>query len=726
MIPFSLQCTTCKAALRVTNRAAIGQILPCPKCESMVHVAPPLDEEPKLTSAAVGVGAGLAATVGAAQAVGEGPPIPFADRIDEIAADAAALVSGPPTQSTPPPLPIISVSPPATSQIAARWSGFGVSTWTAATWKVTAGGLVAVGLLAASAWWYLSEADPPITSGLSSVAQAAGELNDATVEQADSFAAAAAVVDQGAGPETSDNPNAGSASKVGEPPDEPTIEPNHVPSTIVDAAGSTDTPNNAESELVGDSQPAGSQPAGSRAAGSQAAGSELTASQPDPTVNAAPPTHDERLVRKPSLLLQDLPETLLHSIDPARGLSTSEPAGAPADLSREPAPAAVQAVAQPEPEGPVPLRPLPPEKVDVLARLAIPIAGITFRDAPLHEAAKTIGDLAGVTISLDVDALYAAGIGVAEPINITGSSLTIGAILEQALAAVRLKAQEQDGQLVIRPKAAAQSRQARYAVDDLVRPGDPPIADLTEMVRQVVGHRAPSGDKMQFNVADGAIVLSATEVEHDRMIELCEKLRVARGRPLRSRFIAERPDPRFDPRRFELATRRAKAQSMLGRPITAGIGRTAPLSEVVNYLAAQSGATILIDGTALARAGFAVKTEARLVAAGEPLAAALASLLDPLQLAYRVVDENVIEITSPQAIADRPSVEFYRVSGLSSSPAATTPAVDSYRERVVAATGLQNADAMIAFDPPSQCLIVSAAYPHQVLIEQVLPAVDRP
>jgi hypothetical protein len=33
---------------------------------------------------------------------------------------------------------------------------------------------------------------------------------------------------------------------------------------------------------------------------------------------------------------------------------------------------------------------------------------------------------------------------------------------------------------------------------------------------------------------------------------------------------------------------------------------------------------------------------------------------------------------------------------------------------------------MIAFDPPSQCLIVSAAYPHQVLIEQVLPAVDRP
>ena len=45
MAPFSLHCTTCKAALRVTNRAAIGQILPCPKCGSMVQVVPPLEAE---------------------------------------------------------------------------------------------------------------------------------------------------------------------------------------------------------------------------------------------------------------------------------------------------------------------------------------------------------------------------------------------------------------------------------------------------------------------------------------------------------------------------------------------------------------------------------------------------------------------------------------------------------------------------------------------------------
>ncbi|HUY33465.1 MAG TPA: hypothetical protein VMV69_12010 [Pirellulales bacterium] len=38
---FTITCTTCKAKLKVRDGAAIGQILGCPKCGSMVHVAAP-------------------------------------------------------------------------------------------------------------------------------------------------------------------------------------------------------------------------------------------------------------------------------------------------------------------------------------------------------------------------------------------------------------------------------------------------------------------------------------------------------------------------------------------------------------------------------------------------------------------------------------------------------------------------------------------------------------
>src|SRR6476661_4608767 len=75
---FTIQCTTCRRSLRVTNPEAIGQILSCPKCGSMVLVEAPsgwtrtaaVAEQPALKSAelmsAAKPAAAFAASVGAA------------------------------------------------------------------------------------------------------------------------------------------------------------------------------------------------------------------------------------------------------------------------------------------------------------------------------------------------------------------------------------------------------------------------------------------------------------------------------------------------------------------------------------------------------------------------------------------------------------------------------------------------------------------------------------
>jgi hypothetical protein len=687
----------------------------------MVQVVPPLD--PESTPAMLAIGAGLPEDTRAVDSAGETPIVHFADRIDEIAAKAAALVSDPPMRPGPPPL--LAAVVPASSQAAASVPGLRMASWPAIT-----GGLVAAALVATSAWWCFS-GDPPDDGRPSVVAQAAAPAEPKpTTEQADSR-------DEKGDPVTSPSETAASSSDAhaaGVPPEAEPLE------------GALDNANNApppvgEATAVVSDPPGGVksnervQASGSAKAKDAENGGGLTANQAGAAVEPAPAVPDAQVVRKPSLVLEDLPEALLQTMDPAAVLSTN---GAVPNVSQGATTASAQAaedsansaapvVAEQPPGARLPLRRIPPGKVDVPARLAIAIAGVQFREASLHEVVRTIGDLAGVTVSVDIDALYAAGVGIAEPVNVAGTSQTIGTILEQALGPIGLTARESAGQLVIGPKNAAQVRQARYAVDDLVRSGDPPIDELVDMVRMVVGHHgAVSAEKLQLRVADGAILLSASEIAHDRMIELCEKLRVARGRPLRSRYNPERPDPRFDPRRFELATRRAKAQSVLGRSITAGIGRAAPLRDVVDFLAAQSGASILLDARALAEAGLAVETESRLVANGEPLAMVLDRLLEPLELAYRVVDESVLEITSLPATAERPCIEFYRVSGLPAGAAAAAEALESYRDKVVAAAGLDNADLVVVFDVPSQCLIVSAGYPQQVRIERAVQKLDRP
>jgi hypothetical protein len=425
-------------------------------------------------------------------------------------------------------------------------------------------------------------------------------------------------------------------------------------------------------------------------------------------------------------VLDDLPEALLNSTTPS---AIPAPGPTADDETEEPAELADREHAQSGDRPPAPERPLrriPPATVDVPARLATRVAGVELRESPLHRALATISDLAGVTISLDVEALYAAGMDIEQPVNAAGASLSIGQLLEQVLRPVGLASREVQGQLIVAPVNSQQPRKARYAVDDLVRAGDPSIEELSTAVRALIAQEERTGKVLDLSVADGAIVLSASEVEHDRMIELCEKLRVARGRPLRSRFSADRPDPRFDPRRFELATRQAKAQSVLEHPITAGIGRAAPLCDVIAFLSQQSGATILVDGAAIGQAGLAVETEARLTVEGEPLEAALTTLLEPLKLVYRVVDDSVIEITTPQAIRERPCIEFYPVRGVLSGQAPSADEVQSLRAKLLAAAGVADDTVVMFFDPPSQCFMVSASYLVQVRLAQALAKLDRP
>ena len=71
---FSIRCTTCQRSLKVRSAAAVGQILACPKCGSMVHVTPPADWSASSESSAT-----------VSSAVGGAPATVIAARLDEAA-----------------------------------------------------------------------------------------------------------------------------------------------------------------------------------------------------------------------------------------------------------------------------------------------------------------------------------------------------------------------------------------------------------------------------------------------------------------------------------------------------------------------------------------------------------------------------------------------------------------------------------------------------------------
>lgn len=64
MEPFDVHCETCHARLRVRQERFVGEIHPCPKCGSMVHIAAPvspIDAAEPVSTAHAAAGVGLAA-----------------------------------------------------------------------------------------------------------------------------------------------------------------------------------------------------------------------------------------------------------------------------------------------------------------------------------------------------------------------------------------------------------------------------------------------------------------------------------------------------------------------------------------------------------------------------------------------------------------------------------------------------------------------------------------
>ena len=88
------------------------------------------------------------------------------------------------------------------------------------------------------------------------------------------------------------------------------------------------------------------------------------------------------------------------------------------------------------------------------------------------------------------------------------------------------------------------------------------------------------------------IVVEQTDVVQNAVLTFFEKLRTARGKPLRSQL---------DPQRFTLDTHTDRAREQLERPVTASYVEPTPLVEIVQYLEEVGQTTIVVDWPALAK-----------------------------------------------------------------------------------------------------------------------------
>jgi len=359
---------------------------------------------------------------------------------------------------------------------------------------------------------------------------------------------------------------------------------------------------------------------------------------------------------------------------------------------------------------------LAPEAIDVQSRLAEVIPGIELREMPFARAIGLLTALSGLPITIDPDAVARLQVSLRDPITIRLTGATLEEILQEIVAKRGMAYTAEDGQVVVTGPADQREklRRIRYTVSDLTD-NDKAAADrLAALVQKLISPQSwqAAGGEGTVETEKTALIVTQTAAVHDRILVFCEKLRNARGRPLKSNR---------DPKRFDLTTRHQQAASPLNRPITANFHEPATLVDILAYLGRQAEIDILLDRQALGAAGMSDMSEISFAVDNRPLAAALDELLLPLKLGYRPIDAHTLQVTTQSALDARLDLEFYPVGKILGKELAASDLIEQIKTAVSPASWIDAGSlSAIYFDQSSASLIVLQSPPIQAAIQAFL------
>ncbi|MEQ8846173.1 hypothetical protein [Botrimarina sp.] len=626
MTTIRVQCETCRAKLRVRDEGFLGEVHACPRCGSMVLIAPggAAPSESALPSA--GTTAALSNTLealddGLDTELNQGPA--SGDPPDSIAQSPATDGAGAdlPTETD------------AATPTAAETTG-GLAAWAPlATAGVALAATAAVLVLWAFQTW--ARRDASASGGESSAAASADVLPSSVSDAAES---------QRPGPEeealaaSDSRPVDLSADTAApDPPPPEAALPDAPPSSPTDERPDADQP---ERVALAD------RPAPAR-------------DEPDAT---PPPTDDAEPMAIDPLAIDPLEAELILRRTPGDNSPTDDtPADAVALDGAASGEVDLQAPLSPEAEldqrlarvasgqgiwlqrGPTDETTGPPT-ADAAQRLASLSPAMELRGVPLSAAVGLVRDLSGVPVALSPAALRRAATGADTEIDLVSDNEPLGDVLADALSRSRLAYATSGPYAVVTRQGVDGSKSITHQVGDLV--GDEP-SRLAEWLTELT----PLADPATIDT-DGRLTLAAPLATHYDLVVLCERLRLARGGAPATKY------PR------ELLTAEPAllaAAPVLDRRTTFSFVEPATLAELFDHFERVTGRPFLVDWPALGELGLGPRSRVACSVVNRPWRAALDGVLGPLGLSWDATPLGPLVVSTGAPSPDWRRTDFYPV-----------------------------------------------------------------
>jgi hypothetical protein len=712
--PFSISCTTCKSRLKVKNQAAVGQLLKCPKCGGMVLVKLPEEARP-----------GDSASLRAETSPAIQKPIRPADAQDTLGEnqdfnEVEALLATATPRSIPPATKPASAGKSAARDKTSRFADGEPAPPNGSANGTATGKAGGTSNGADSKELALKQAAPPVP-GSEVLPLPNADWSSARPWKSWLFLAVSILLGMSLAfgvvtlslawfrddTEVAEGP---ATEPSGEsPPGETT--PN--PESPGDGTAKKSTPES---------------PEGTKTPKEETKSPEKSKSPAPEAPSVAPPSGEDDplgLGKKPAE--ETRPASPIPTNDPLAKFDrlvesrTFDPT-APAESAPPPKPAETPAEGPARPSLPRPA----PRVVNVAARMNDPLPGLTITADEVHLAdfLQSMQDFSTIPITLEPDNLAVFKLSADSRVPaFDGENLKFGAALAAVLAPLKLEAAVEDEQIIIRKPELIRDKMTRetrlmpvdYHVKDLVQ-DEKQATELAERIMALIEPGTWGDDDEDENACSltpgkEKFAIRHRLSAHVQILTLCEKLRVARGLPPTQKGS--------DPETFYLATRTGKAAARLAAPVSATFNRPTPLVKICQKLSAAGKVRILIDWRSIAAAGWNPDAELTLVVDKKPLSEALAALVEPMDLAYRVVDGRTIQIVSPQVLAEHLELELHAVKELVSGQEQIEPLL----ARVRASLGEGAAGEPRGYfwlDAESKTLVTMLPQPKQQLLTRLL------
>ncbi|MDR1492369.1 MAG: hypothetical protein LBT05_06585 [Planctomycetaceae bacterium] len=295
--------------------------------------------------------------------------------------------------------------------------------------------------------------------------------------------------------------------------------------------------------------------------------------------------------------------------------------------------------------------------INIEERLKLPIASIKFEKTPIIRVVETLSDLTGVPMQLDADELRARNISVETPLTLQVQNATVADVIDAALAKTHWTRKIGRREIVfgysLEETSALQT--VHYDLTPIASLETNPISAETAakwLSELLIAQKNPRMQGAAVTIDGDAVVVSGNRWLQDQSRRFLFSLFYLRDLKPQTKI----PPERLAPEVF--------GWDGVNIPLSFHLVEPIPLKQATRLIAQHTKIRILIDHAALHEQGLSHDLPTSSHVNNGSLDSVLHAILEPLNLTYRIVESNAVEITTPQAAQKNMTIEMQRYAPL--------------------------------------------------------------